>query len=423
MQGTLAACLIITECIFAEKECFLDQNLKQGQHALQFEGEYLLWGIKRNLLTIPLLTTASYSDLLPGAISQPGTKVLLGKDHFNMGWMNGFQVRAGAHINQHFEIEGSYFLLPTVSRKRSFNTSGEPGAPNFAVPIFDVTGVCGLNGIPGETIFILPGPLSGDPGFSGVFDFCIATRLQGAAFNGLYHIFEKDQFHLYGLGGFRWFQLNESLIFKAKTHTVANVSFPAGFFNFSDRFYTANNFLAAELGINGQYLRKKWKLEGKLKGAIGEMLEQTKIKGSSSTSGGNLFFETQGTANETLPGGVFAEPTNSGKHKRNRFAYAFEAHLGGGYAFTRHLKIDLGYTFLWLSNILRPGKQIDRKINTTLTALADASRSTVGTGPGPIPFGDSGGAPSPRGPKRPHLLFKTRSFYAQGFDLGVSLEF
>ena len=38
-------------------------------------------------------------------------------------------------------------------------------------------------------------------------------------------------------------------------------------------------------------------------------------------------------------------------------------------------------------NVLRPGDQIDRKINSTRTALADASRATVGTGPGPVPFG------------------------------------
>ena len=366
---------------------------------------------------------ALFTAPLPGAIGQPGTHVLLGQHHYGMGWMNGFQVGAGAAIGSHFAMEGSYFLLPTVSKRRSFKTSGEPGAPNFAVPIFDVTGVCGLNGIPGETIFILPGPLGDDPGFSGVFDFRLASRLQGAECNGLYRFKAGNSFHFQGILGLRWVQLHESLIFKAKTHTAPNVSFPAGFFNFSDRFTTSNNFLAAQLGIDGEYRIKKWRLKGELKSGLGAMLEQIKIKGASQTSGGNLFFMTAGTADETLPGGIFAEPTNIGKHKKTRFAYSFEAHLDAGYKLARNLEIDLGYSFLWLSNVLRPGKQIDRKINTTLTALADASRSTVGIGPGPIPFGNSAAAPLPGGPKKPSVRFKASSFYAQGLEAKVTLVF
>ncbi len=402
--------------------CLLAADIAFAENVYWFEAEYLLWSIKENPLPVPVLTNASFADPLPGAIGQPGTRVVLGQDHFHMDWMNGFRVGAGAAVGQKWEIEGSYFLLPSVTKKRSFSTSGEPGSPNYAVTIFDVTGVCGLNGIPGETVYLLPGPLAGDPGFAGVFDFHISSRLQGTECNGLYHVIEKDRFHFYGLGGFRWLQLHESLKYQAETINVPNSAFP-GFFNFSDRFHTSNNFLAAQLGIDARYRRKKWKLEGDLKGLLGAMLEEIKIRGSSRTSDGNVFFETKGTANETLQGGIFAEPTNIGTHKRTDFAYGFEVRAGTGYRFTQNLEIELGYTFLWLSKVLRPGKQIDRKINTTLTALADASRQTVGTGPGPIPFGSSAGAPSPRGPKRPKPLFKTSSFYAYGFDAGITLNF
>lgn len=408
---------ILASYVFGEAEH------PQKPSSFWLEAEYLLWSIKKNPVPAPLLTTASFSDDLPGAIGQPGTQVLLGQSRFDMGWMNGFRVGVGGAVTPYFDLEASYFMLPSVSKKRTFNTSGQVGSPNYAVPIFDVTGVCGLNGIPGETIFILPGPLPGEPGFFGVFDFRLTSRLQGAELNGLYHGIKRDRFRLSGIGGFRWFQLRESLKFRARTGTVPNVSFPAGFFNFSDRFATSNNFFAGQLGLDGQFKGKKWRLEGELKGDLGAVLEQIKISGSSQTSGGNVFFETEGTASETLPGGIFAEPTNTGKHKRASFAYAFEAHVGAGYKLTRHLEIDLGYTFFWLSKVLRPGKQIDRKINTTLTALADASRSTVGTGPGPIPFGSSSGAPSPRGPNKPSVLFKTSSFYAQGLDVGITLEF
>lgn len=413
--------LIIADLVCAEQRRSLDQQQSREPSSFWIEAEYLLWSIKKNPVPVPLLTSASNSDPLPGAIGQPGTKVLLGQSHFHMGWMNGFRVSAGAAVYSRFGIEGNYFLLPTTAKKKSFGTSGLLGSPDFAVPLFDVTGICGLNGIPGETIFLLPGPFSDGPGFFGEFDFRITSRLQGSELNGIYHLFEGGQFYLDGIGGFRWLQLRESLIFKAKTHSIA--SSPVEFFNFSDRFFTSNNFLAAQIGIDGQYRRKKWKLEAEFKGALGAVLEQIKIKGTCRTSNGNIFFKTQGTANEILPGGIFAEPSNDGKHTKSNFAYAFEAHVNSGYKLTRNLEINVGYTFLWLSKVLRPGKQIDRKVNTTLTALADASRSTVGIGPGPIPFGNSSAAPAPRGPKEPSVSFKTNSFYAQGLDVGVTLLF
>ena len=415
--------LAVTSFLFAEESCNRASEACGAKSSeVWIDADYLLWCIKKNPVSVPLLTTASLSDAIPGAIGQPGTHTLLGHTKMNMGWMNGFHVGLGSSITPDFGVEASYFLLPRVSKTRSLSTSGEPGSQNFAVPVFDVTGVLGLDGIPGESEFILPGPIFG-PGFFGRFKLRVSSRLQGAEIQGLYSAIQEDRWKLDGLGGFRWFQLHESLSFKANSGSVPNYPFGAGFFNFSDQFITANNFLAAQLGINASYLTGKWRFNGMLKGALGAMLEQIKIRGASSTSGGNVFFLTQGTANENLPGGIFAEPSNIWTHKKTTFAGAFEAKVCSGYRITRHLEVNLGYTFLWISKLLRPGDQIDRKINSTLTALADASRATVGTGPGPIPFGTPGPAPSPRGPKRPKALFKTTTFWAQGFDVGITWNF
>lgn len=144
------------------------------------EGEYLLWKIKKNHLPAPLVTEGSLSDPITGALGQPGTKIKLGKQHVDMGWMNGFQVTAGAWLtaSQQIGLEGSYFLLPTTTRKKSLHTSGEFASPNYAVPIYDVTGLWGLNGVPGETIYILPGPLDDSPGFQGDFKLKLSSQFQ-----------------------------------------------------------------------------------------------------------------------------------------------------------------------------------------------------------------------------------------------------
>src|SRR5277367_3845768 len=91
------------------------------------EGEYLLWAIKKNPLPTPLVTQGSLSDPIVGALGQPGTKIKLGKQHIDMGWMNGFQATAGSWLNpsQQIGLEASYFLLPTTTREKSLRTSGE----------------------------------------------------------------------------------------------------------------------------------------------------------------------------------------------------------------------------------------------------------------------------------------------------------
>ncbi|MBS0652442.1 MAG: BBP7 family outer membrane beta-barrel protein [Verrucomicrobia bacterium] len=388
------------------------------------DADYLLWFIKDNPNPVPLVTKASFDDPLPGAIGQPHTRTVLGKKSIDMGLMQGFQVDAGLWIRRNIGIEGGYFLLPTVSESKSVNTSGSPGSANYAVPIFDVSGVFGLNGVPGETIFILPGPIDNDPGFLGKFRLQLKSRLQGAELNAIYRMVDNKSFQLKWLGGFCWVQLHEKLNFKGKTHAAAHSSFGNAFYNIADRFETANDFLAGQLKIDACYQTKRWYLEANLKGALGAVLQKVNVEGSSKSSGGNVFFLTKGTENKTLHGGIFAEPGNRGSHHKNPMAWGFESKVQTGFDLTKHVEVHVGYTFLWISKMLRPGKQIDRKINSTRTALADASRATVGIGPGPVPFGgQSEPAPVPQGPHRPKVPFKSSTFWAQGLNAGIEFRF
>lgn len=387
-------------------------------------GEYLGWTLKNSPVPLPLITSASFSDPIPGAIGQPGTKVLLGNKSVDMGWRNGFQLSAGITLNEvpSISIENSYFLLPKITKKSPLNTTGEPGAPNFAVPIFDVTGFWGLNGVPGETIYILPGPLFGDPGFEGHFKLKISSLFQGAELNSCIRLGRWAGFNVEGLGGFRWLQLKEKLTFGAHTRTVPNFPFPAGFYNFKDRFKTSNNFFGGQLGIRAHYNNCNWLLESTMKVSLGVLNRRVDIHGVGETLGGNLFFATEGPA-QNLIGGIFAQPTNIGKHTKNTFTAIFETGLRAGYQITNCLEIYLGYNFLLISHVARPGDQMNRKINPTLTGLADVSRATVGTGSGPIHFGVPGAAEAPSGPKEPDFHSKTRLFWAQGLVAGMMLRF
>lgn len=155
-------------------------------YTFQIEAQYLAWFIKKNPLPVPLVTFASLDDAIPGAIGQPHTRILRGKEEIGMEWMQGFEVKGKSWIHQKIGLEAAYFLLPKVQEKKTTRTSGEPDSPNLAVPFFDVTGVCGLDGLPGETIFVLPGPLSGSPFFLGLFNIDFSSQFQGAELNGFY---------------------------------------------------------------------------------------------------------------------------------------------------------------------------------------------------------------------------------------------
>lgn len=391
-------------------------------------GEFIIWDVKSQPIPVPLLTKGSFSDAIPGAIGEPRTHIELGHENFDLTWQTGVRVTIGSWFNenQQMGLEASYLLSPDIKKDRFRDTSGLPGSDNFAVPIFDVTGIFGLNGIPGETVFLLAGPLDGEPGFFGHFRLEVSTRLEGAEFNGIARLYNWDceDVHLDLLGGFRWFQLSEYLKFDGETNSVPQFTGPAAFFNFKDRFRTLNNLFACQFGLRLLYNFCQWHFEGTVKLGAGKMYQHARIHGSSRTSNGNVFFETLGTAGTKLEGGIFTQPTNIGTYdKKGKWAPLIETDLQIGYHFTDFLEVFVGYSFIWFDHVIRPGDLIDRKINTTETTLAEASRETVGVGTGPIPFGTSGPAPLPRGRKVPKARFKTTEFWAQGLNIGLNFTF
>lgn len=389
------------------------------------EAEYLLWAIKKAPVSIPLVTQGSPSDPIIGALGQEGTKIKLGNQTIDMGWMNGFQATAGTWLNhrQQFGLESSYFLFPSTTRKKSITTSGEIGSPSYAVPIYDVTGLWGLNGVPGETIYLLPGPLETTPGFYGNFTLKLLSRFQGAELNGIYQAAKGRHFQINASTGFRWLQLEEQLSFEAATHTAVNFPFAYAFANTKDRFKTNNDFLGAQIGMQTRYGNGCIDVKAIVKVALGAMLEAIHIRGSSKTSDGNLFYETKNTANETLKGGIFAQKTNIGTHHAKVFAAVIDTSIQANFKFSRYLECGAGYSFLWISALTRPGEHLDRKINPTLTALAEASRETVGTQQAPTPFGMPGPAQPRQGPKRPRFSLKNTDFWAQGLSVNLTARF
>ena len=405
------------------------ENMLRGRFS--FSSEYLLWSFQGNPAPPPLVTAASWEDAIPGALGQPHTQVLVGGRSLNTAPHSGGRFSIGYQIDPKLGtgVEASYFFLGQKTATQQAQTSGFPGGAQLAVPFFDVSGVAGLNGVPGQSVYILGGPVPGYvfgqsapviPGFAATYKLNITSQLQGAEANYKYALGTWNGFGLEGLFGGRWLELTEKLTFVGTGVGMPEAT-PAT--DFIDEFNNRNDFFGGQVGLRTSYRIGRLTAEATGRLAIGDMHEQAIINGSVTTNTGTLFLKTKGTLGQLFQGGVFTQPSNIGNHQRDVFAVIPEFRYDLSFDLTPNMRLLAGYTFLWASSVARPGNQVDPNINLTQTNLAAVSRATVGVGGSPIPFGSPQGAPAPTGPTSPIFRFINSSFWAQGLNLGISGSF
>jgi hypothetical protein len=114
---------------------------------------------------------------------------------------------------------------------------------------------------------------------------------------------------------------------------------------------------------------------------------------------------TPGGTPVALRGGFLALPTNIGHFSRDRFSFVPRVGVNFGYQVTQNLRAFVGYTFLYWTDVIRPGEQIDRVLNLSQNPT----------------FGHPGAALF--GPARPEVLFKETDFWAQGINFCIEFRF
>jgi hypothetical protein len=106
----------------------------------------------------------------------------------------------------------------------------------------------------------------------------------------------------------------------------------------------------------------------------------------------------------TAVGGVLALPNaNIGQYSRDVFSVVPEIGVTLGYQVTSRWRATLGYNFLYWSNLIRPGDQIDTTIDVTRVPRFLPPNSNV----------------QPVFPPRPTVLFASTDFWAQGISFGA----
>jgi hypothetical protein len=344
--------------------------------------EYLLWWIKDSPAAPPLVST--------GTLGDPGVRVLLGGTDIDTGEHHGGRFTLGVWLTQARDLglEASGFVVPESSVQRSVSSSGQPGSQDLFIPFFDVTR-------PGENTT----RLSEAGEFAGTAQESLTSSLDGAELNVVRQLVASPAWRLDLLGGFRYLRLNERLTFSTSSPLLPPEL--GDIFIIEDAFETDNAFYGGQLGLRGEHRWGRFFVQAAVKVGLGAMHQAVDIRGSLVANEFNQFGEPQ-----TFPGGYFAQPTNIGEHARDVFAVLPEGRVTLGLQLTPWAALTVGYTFLYASDVVRPGEQIDRGINPT------QNPSFTGAVPSPLV-----------GPARPAFSFRGSDVWAQGLTVGVALRF
>ena len=348
-----------------------------------FRAEYLLWWVKDD--HIPPLATAGTPDSL-GFLGRPGTVPLFGPGSFGNSLRNGARLSGGLWLDDCMNcgIDGSIFWLG----KRHFGQVFDSNQfPVLARPVF-------APNIPGEFAEIV-----GAPGLStGVLAINGSSSLWGADLNAFetlccYCGVRADVF-----AGFRYLDLSEDINITEYIVAGPNAPDPAGTaIVVNDSFKTRNQFYGGQLGLR---LDRTW---GRFFGfmsasvALGDTHQTLDINGFQLKT-------LPGQPTQVFAGGLLTTPTtNIGHFTRDRFSVVPQLTMNFGYQVTNNLRVFAGYNFLYWTNVIRPGDQIDRVVDVALVPNPPVGVRPTGTG-------------------HPAVLFKETDFWAQGLNLGFEVR-
>ncbi len=376
--------------------------------------EYLLWSVKGAPLSVPLVATGPLSNK-SGFLINSNTTILYGasfppasggNDTQNFPMSSGGRLTFGYWLDdaQRLGVEASGFILQRSSA--GFDIAGDPttGLPGLRVPVFN--NVTYLTG--GRCTPLVPGtPCSTGPTEDGVpidvqgqlhgsVSITNTLDLWGADAVAVLPFYRSGTLQISGLAGLSYLELSEGFNLTASLAGLPTSPLYAGQSGTAvDEFDTRNQFLGAVLGLRASTAWGPLSVELTGRVAMGVTHEVLEVSG---------FYQDFNApfASSSGPYGIFAMPANEGRFTSNEFAAVPQAQIKLGYDVTPSVRITVGYDALYISNVIRPGDQINRDIPKGQTFQQDGT---------------------PASTTSPASLFKTTDFYAQGLNAGVMVRF
>lgn len=355
-----------------------------------FRPEALLWWVRSQSLP-PLVTTSPPGPPASqaGVLGLDTTTLAVGSQGINGNARFGGRLAAGGWFDagQAFGFQADYWLLTSNRTLRANSFDGSP----LARPFFDV-----LLGRENSQLVGFPASSTGR-----VLVSATTSAVEGAGALLREHVLSVADAsgHVYWridvLGGYRYLRFAEALeIGENFVATSNSTGLMAGTeINSRDLFQTRNVFHGADLGFVSEYRQGPLSLELTTRLAVGYVGQRVRILG-------NRIVTTPAGSRSETNGGLLALGSNIGTYDRSEPTIIPEVGLNVGWQLNPNLRITAGYNFLYVADLVRPGDQIDRFVNTNLLP--------------PVVGG---------GPDRPRFAFRESDVWMQGVKLGVELSY
>ncbi|WP_162273191.1 BBP7 family outer membrane beta-barrel protein [Rubripirellula obstinata] len=357
--------------------------------------EYLTWW--QDGMDLPPLVTSSVGPNVPatqaGVLGQATTRILFGGDDVLTDNFDGGRLRFGVWLDKchTWGLGAEYFNIGSESEGISRTSTGNP---TLSRPFFNTE-----TNQEDAQIVAFPGILTGtvratatsELTGAGVHLRHLRNCCEGCS-SGLFcgcagHFCSRTE----AIFGYRGLQLKESVTIHEDL--VSNDPSNPGSFDIMDRFETRNQFNGFDIGWLNRRTRGFWSLDTSLRLAIGNNKQTVRVNGSTEITDPSATPSVQ-----TFEGGLLTQnPGNIGVFERNEFAVVPEIGATLGYQLTDHLRATLGYTFIYWSNMVRPGDHIDRDVNPNLIPPQ---------------------VPPIAGAARPGFEFDTTDYWVQGLSFG-----
>jgi hypothetical protein len=355
--------------------------------------EYLLWWMS-NGDTPPLVTTGDPLDPFPGALGQPGTRLLFGGNGaLDNGAYSGGRLTLGAWLNDSIGVEASGFLFE--QRGTSFAAGSDAaGNPPIYVPILFVN-----RAVPGEGSYTIADPNLFGLGIPVAGNIAIgsATKLWGTEINGLAKLSSSRNLSFNALVGYRYLSLDDSLSISGSVNSPGPLGLDF-FQTFREGFSTQNAFHGVNLGGAAKWNRGRFSVDAAAKIAFGWTQQIVNIDGTMTVSGAGAPV----TGTFTNQGTLFVFPSNVGRQTASDFTVVPQVTVKAGVNVTNNVKATVGYDFLYWSSVVRAGDQIDRAVNDSQAAIPAGVASPLAL-------------PAPK--------FDRTGFFAHGLNFGVEFTY
>jgi hypothetical protein len=347
---------------------------------LWFGMDIMAWSTKGVHAPALLTTSPGGTDIDDaGVIGTGAARVLFGDEILHNETRPGGRLRIGWYFdpNQYNGLEWHYFDLD--GQDIHFDAIAAGGGI-LARPIVDAS-----SGDDDAVLVAFPGVVTGEISF--------LSHLQLTSTGIVYHdILWASQFAKVDyLVGYRHARLYESLRVDESLEFVSgNGGFVSGDeVTRRDQFRAINQFDGADFGLRGWWSRNgKLAMTGLAKIAVGASNKNLIVDGFTTID-----------PDDTVGRGVLALPSNRGGRAEQEFGVISEIGLGLEWLPVCQVRLSLGYTWFYWSDVARAFDQIDTTIATDQLA----------------PTNGAGG--------RPAFDLQTTSFWAQGLNAGFTYEF